>query len=200
MSEVQKLLYEIADEFGKPRNTIDVFIKAFEENWYDTLDSLRSLPDETYEQLKVPKRLTQRIKEKIGVAQPSNTPPVSAGAGPGQPTQAQTALMEAEKSKLMQFEQELGQKVTELLAELKRSTITSKGFLDSLQTLSMISGNILKDPENDKFRQLKLSNQSFFAKVGQYPAGADLIKLVRYLFDYGMRLTGCFIDRVRAQG
>ena len=47
----------------------------------------------------------------------------------------------------------------------------------TLSTLRRIFDNIIQHPNDDKYRQIKLTNEKFSSKVWQYPAGEELMKM-----------------------
>ena len=47
----------------------------------------------------------------------------------------------------------------------------------TLSTLKRIFDNIIQHPNDDKYRQIKLTNKTFTSKVWQYPAGEELMKM-----------------------
>ena len=47
----------------------------------------------------------------------------------------------------------------------------------TLTTLTRIFDNIIQYPNDDKYRQIKLSSKTFTSKVWQYPAGEELMKM-----------------------
>ena len=46
-----------------------------------------------------------------------------------------------------------------------------------MSTLRRIFDNIIQHPNDDKYRQIKLTNKTFSSKVWQYPAGEELMKM-----------------------
>ena len=58
--------------------------------------------------------------------------------------------------------------------------VTSLGPKDreaTLSTLMRIFNNIIQHPNDDKYRQIKLTSKTFSSKVWQYPAGEELMKM-----------------------
>ena len=47
----------------------------------------------------------------------------------------------------------------------------------TLSTLRRIFDNIIQHPNNDNYRQIKLTDEAFSSKVWQYPAGEELMKM-----------------------
>ena len=47
----------------------------------------------------------------------------------------------------------------------------------TLSTLRRIFDNIIQHPNDDKYRQIKLTDETFSSKVWQYPAGKELMKM-----------------------
>jgi hypothetical protein len=59
-------LLEVAKELNKPVTFIIPLIKIFEDNLYDTFESIKELTDENYRTLNIPLRIQQKMKEKLG--------------------------------------------------------------------------------------------------------------------------------------
>ena len=58
--------------------------------------------------------------------------------------------------------------------------VVSLGPVDreaTLSTLRRIFDNIIQHPNDDKYRQIKLTSKTFSSKVWQYPAGEELMKM-----------------------
>ena len=47
----------------------------------------------------------------------------------------------------------------------------------TLSTLRRIFDNIIQHPNDDKYHQIKLTDETFSSKVWQYPAGEELMKM-----------------------
>ena len=50
----------------------------------------------------------------------------------------------------------------------------------TLSTLKRIFDNIIQHPNDDKYRQIKLTDETFTSKVWYYPAGEELMKMSRW--------------------
>lgn len=49
---------------------------------------------------------------------------------------------------------------------------------ESLATISTVLNNLLRDPNNPKFRRLRLANPTISAKIGQYDSCKALLEVV----------------------
>ena len=65
--------------------------------------------------------------------------------------------------------------VTALVEELKKSTQNDQEA--TLSTLKTIYDNIIQHPNDDKYRQIKLTNKRFSSKVWCYPAAVNLLRM-----------------------
>ena len=64
-------------ELGRTEEQMQPFVKKIvEEEWYETLESLREVSDAQWKQWGVPRRLSDKLKEKLGT-------PMSAAGGMG---------------------------------------------------------------------------------------------------------------------
>ena len=57
------------------------------------------------------------------------------------------------------------------------TSLSPKDEEATLSTLKRIFDSIIQYPNDDKYRQIKLSNKTFSSKVWQYPAGKELMKM-----------------------
>ena len=69
---------------------------------------------------------------------------------------------------LTNISKQLDELVTSLSPEDREAT---------LATLRRICNNIIQHPNDDKYRQIKLTDETFSNKVWQYPAGEELMKM-----------------------
>ena len=57
------------------------------------------------------------------------------------------------------------------------TSLSPKNQEATLSTLKRIFNNIIQHPNDDKYRQIKLTDETFTSKVWQYPAGKELMKM-----------------------
>ena len=57
------------------------------------------------------------------------------------------------------------------------TSLSTKDQEATLSTLKRIFDNIIQHPNDDKYRQIKLTDETFTSKVWQYPAGEELMKM-----------------------
>ena len=57
------------------------------------------------------------------------------------------------------------------------TSLSPKDQEATLSTLRRIFDNIIEHPNDDKYRQIKLTSKTFSSKVWQYPAGEELMKM-----------------------
>ena len=63
------------------------------------------------------------------------------------------------------------------------TSLSPKDQEATLSTLKRIFDNIIQHPNDDKYRQIKLTNETFTSKVWQYPAGEELMKMSRWVVE-----------------
>ena len=77
----------------------------------------------------------------------------------------------------------------DLLKQLRRLTTSFNAFpqdlIATLSTLRRIFDNIIQHPNDDKYRQIKLTSKTFSSKVWQYPAGKELMKMCGWVVEDG---------------
>ena len=71
-----------------------------------------------------------------------------------------------------QLERTISKQLDRFLASL-----SPKDQEATLSTLKRIFDNIIQHPNDDKYRQIKLTDETFTSKVWQYPAGEELMKM-----------------------
>ncbi len=71
-------------------------------------------------------------------------------------------------------------KLHETLDQLKRETIKPQTLLDVLNIIDRVTGNIAKDPNNEQFRTLKLTNEKLQQNLFAYPAVFDVLGLIGF--------------------
>ena len=57
------------------------------------------------------------------------------------------------------------------------ASLTPQDLDATLSTLKRIFDNIIQHPNDNKYRQIKLTSKTFSSKVWQYPAGEELMKM-----------------------
>ena len=72
--------------------------------------------------------------------------------------------------------------ITKQLNELVTS-LSSEDREATLSTLMRIFDNIIQHPNDDKYRQIKLTSKTFSSKVWQYPAGKELMKMSGWVLE-----------------
>ena len=63
------------------------------------------------------------------------------------------------------------------------TSLSPKDQEATLSTLKRIFDNIIQHPNDDKYRQIKLTDETFTNKVWQYPAGEELMKMSRWVVE-----------------
>ncbi|ANQ09989.1 Uncharacterized protein PCOAH_00037660 [Plasmodium coatneyi] len=68
-NEVVKLLLRVGQKINKGAEQLKPFIKIIvEDNWLDSLDSLKNLGEDEWNKLKIPIRLLDEIKKELGIS------------------------------------------------------------------------------------------------------------------------------------
>ena len=68
-------------------------------------------------------------------------------------------------------------------SKLNVSFQSSKDREDTLSTLKRIFDNIIQYPNDEKYRQIKLTSKTFTSKVWRYPAGQQLMKMSGWVLE-----------------
>ena len=89
-----------------------------------------------------------------------------------------------------------------LLEQVKKlsASLTPQDLSDTLSTLRRIFDNIIQHPNDENYRQIKLTSKTFSSKVWQYPAGEELMKISGWVVeDDHVRLRDDSCVRILAQ-
>ena len=71
------------------------------------------------------------------------------------------------------------------------TSLSPKDQEATLLTLKRIFDNIIQHPNDDKYHQIKLTDETFTRKVWQYPAGEELMKMS------GWEVEGDYVTELR---
>ena len=73
----------------------------------------------------------------------------------------------------------------DLLEQIRKLTasLTPQDLIPTFSTLRRIFDNIIQHPNDDKYRQIKLTSKTFSSKVWQYPAGEELMKMSGWVLE-----------------
>ena len=63
------------------------------------------------------------------------------------------------------------------------TSLSPKDKEDTLSTLKRIFDNIIQHPNDDKYHQIKLTDETFTSKVWRYPAGEELMELSGWIVE-----------------
>lgn len=69
MTEVRNLLLDIGASLGRTPEQMQPLITKLEDQWYDSLESLRGIQESQWAALGLPQRLVDEIKKRIGCGQ-----------------------------------------------------------------------------------------------------------------------------------
>ena len=199
-NEVEQLLNEVGAELGRsPAQMAPIVQKLVVEEWFDTIASLRTLSDDQWSKLALPVRLVERLKQRINDV---DLPPALTPIQPPPVRQIDvTTRVEAAP-------EDLSASVSipvSILIDSIRDEIESVCqhdddedsddptvlFVECLQTLITVIGNILTDPHSVKFRQLKLANPKFQQNVGRWTSAIGLLRATGFEQVAGEDLLRC---------
>ena len=172
-TEVGKLLITVGGELGRSPQQMEAIIKKLvEEEWYDSLDSLRQLTDEQWAKLALPARLTEKLRAALESSPPSLVPI------PPPPIKTKVEVAPADFA-ASAAAVPVGVLLESLRAEIEAVAAHAddgETYLgECLRTLSVIARNVLVDPQNPKFRQLKATNPKFQLHVGRWQCAVAIL-------------------------
>ena len=182
-SEVGVLLLEIGAALGRsPEQMAPIIQKLVEEEWYDTIASLQTLSEEKWAILPLPKRLLDELRMRVAeVGTPNVLPPVSESSSipalvpiPPPTGSAKMELVPDSNSLPSPVPME------NIFSEISTSHEPPSVYLQCLLTLATLIGNILSDPEEEKFRLLRSTNAKFAKAVGRWNSAREVLRSIGF--------------------
>lgn len=183
MSEIQTFMRAIAVDLGKPPHALSKFSQALEDNWYDTVESLGTVPEEFWKEHGFPGRLVSAIKDKVAGKGPveedgwgKQVPKANPGGlrvggadhrlteqerQPPRPVRPQPdEEMKEESSKDIYMHE-----ARSILQDFFAEAGTKEQILPSLKTLTTVVQNIANDPMEPKFQTLNATKKAVQEKL-----------------------------------
>lgn len=164
MASSEAFLLQLAADENIPTERIQPIIARLNQEWYDTADSLRQLSTEVMVSLGIPLRLANLIQTRLAGPQ-TVSPPLQ--------------VLKAEAFPVLHK--------GEALAALVSAGVEDEGeegLVDCITTLQTIFLNLLRFPQEDKYRRIRLSNPTITKKIGRFA------EAVRFLQASGFNSEG----------
>jgi hypothetical protein len=170
MSYTRSLLNQIAAELGKSPADVEKFVDILENNWYDTEVSLKGIKPEELEAMGIPKFLAKKMVDKL--ASPAQLAPVQPTPSPGMEieTPNNNAPPKSRDAEILDSK----------LKQIFREYISPNEKIQSLTILAKIFSNIVREPENEKFRKLSLGNGKLVISLWRYIPIVELLTLLGF--------------------
>ena len=140
MASSEAFLLQLATEENIATERIRPIIDRLNQEWYDTVDSLKQLTTEAMVGLGIPLRLASLIQSRLSTS-------------PSVPTEAPTMHK------------------ADALAALVSAGIEGEGdtgLMECITTLQTLIVNILRYPQEEKYRRIRLSNPAIARKLGRF--------------------------------
>ena len=112
------------------------------------------LDEKSFSQMGFPIILQKKLLEKIEL--------LKGGSSEAQPNVAQ-------------------QSVDNLLNDLYKQVFGSSNLIVTMQTLHMILGNLIQNPEEQKYKKINLANPKIADKIARYPPAVALLELAGFV-------------------
>ena len=188
---VGRFIIEVAATLGRTPSQVESIVKKLvDEEWFDTIESLKSISDEHWSRLGVPRRLVDAIKNRLDDELPQLKPitPPSTSSNivlPREP-RAELAPLDINESMLAIPASIL---VDSVKKEIRETVCYDESlpddawrdtFVESLKILNTIVGNILTDTSNPKYRQIKSTNTKFQQNIGRWTSAINLLKALGF--------------------
>ncbi|CAD7948173.1 unnamed protein product [Amoebophrya sp. A120] len=206
MSEVRRFLLDLGREMGRTEQQMEPMIAKLEDQWYDTLDSLRAVTD--WSALGLPQRLVDTMKERLGVGSAgaavvvTGTSPASSSRGPMQaggpaqpgkgisPPRAAAQQQQPPPSKANASSWDLAPEEiafqgvdVEAVAARLMSLASGEELSTCVMTLVKLLDAVLKSPQDESKRSINLGNENFHKRVGRFPAAVEFLEGVGFRRD-----------------
>ena len=163
-NEVTRLIISAGAEMGRSADQMEPIVrKIVNEEWFDTLDSLRSLSDEQWARLNIPARLVDKLKEKLAFFEDR---------------EASETLEWTRVETAPPLDQTLHVSVADLLESL--AVESAAAFIPIVNLLAKIVNNILLDLANPKYRQLKVSNPKLKELIFSFPSAVRILEALGF--------------------
>lgn len=195
MSETRNLLISIGTSLGRSEVQMAPIIQKLEDEWYDSIDSLRGISDDKWNSLNVPKRLVDEIRSRIGTI---------SGSGPSgedkMPSLVPIPAVSSQSAEIFSppdkkidvWEVEIappssGVLIDHLLesltAEISVANESTESLVSCLSTLCQMISNILNNPYEGKYRRIRFSNPKFNQSVGRWNSAKLILNEIGFLND-----------------
>lgn len=183
-TEVGRLLIAVGAELGRSAEQMDPIIKkVVEEEWYDSRESLRNLTEDQWNKLGLPTRLVEKLRAALTDSGPG-IPALVPIQPPVQPSMSVDANVEAAPTESDMGSVPVSALLESLIAEIEPVALHADDgdtyLRECLKTLSVIARNVLSDPHNLKFRQLRASNPKFQQHVGRWHSAVAILALLGF--------------------
>ena len=190
MSETSSraLILSIAEEMNKTPLQMERFITALEDNFLDSVDSLKDLTDDNYKDMGFPIGLVNKIKKRLSdggssQAQQPAASMINTTSAAGEETKEEEKrpdvqpLTVSEKAMIcLDILQESDIKETDPVEKKAKVKLV-------VSTLFKVISNILTSPFEPKFRKLPRHSNSVKEKILANPSAINFLKIAGFKFD-----------------
>ena len=132
----------------------------------------------------------KRPRDDSGMAASDDLAPAAAAAG-GQAAAAAagstSAATFAAASDASSFSQASLDGVLAVIRRLRVEAGGNENFVEALSTIRKMLSNVLHHPTDEKFRSVRIANKQFYARVGRFQAGVELLQC--FGFEEAVRST-----------
>ena len=178
MASSEAFLLQLATEENIPAERIRPIIDRLNQEWYDSAESLRQLSTEAMVGLGIPLRLANLIQTRLARPEPVSGP-VS------RPEQVYAPVSRPILHK------------GEALAALVSAGIEDEGeagLVECITTLQTIVLNLLRFPQEDKYKRIRLSNAAITKKIGRFPEAIRFLQASGFNADGDSLLLGTYSE------
>ena len=160
------MISSITKRLGKSPETVEPLIKKLEDDWFDTVDSLKKLTDKDWDAYPIPQRLLLEIKLALNA---SITTPVVETKIEKNDIKNEKVIEEDQfvilNSEEIKENSETWENIIEKISE-KIQFVSA--IVETANLLYKIVENIIGIPEDQNKRRLRLSNSVIQQKISKY--------------------------------
>jgi len=172
----RELISSITKRLGKSPETVEPLIKKLEDDWFDTVNSLKKLTDKDWDTYPVPQRLLLEIKLILNAS--ITIPVVETKIEKDDITNEK--VIEEDKSVVLNSEEmkedsETWENVIEKITEEIQFVSV---IVETANLLYKIVKNIIDVPEDKLKRRLRLSNNVIQQKISRYSGAMNFLSKV----------------------
>lgn len=168
---MRNFLINVAKKLGQDPISIEPLLQELEKDWFDTIDSLKKIPDDMWEEYSIPEPLLIEIKAALKNYDNKQINP-----------EEEKIIVETDPS-LSSNEMIIDDQEDVWKDMLENISANSDNLSDSLKSLSVLNKivkNIIENPSDPNKRKLQLENPMFKKTLGKHQSAMNFFYRVMF--------------------